>query len=165
MTRTAENSSIAEARKFLRKLKGERCWSVKGGGAASASLVLSLGEQVKRAHPLKNSTLSKEEREYEGEISVLVMCGWRLHRRGKVVAGDSTPQEARAKLLREIQGKRLEYCSLYQATGDLKLHFQGGTVLEIVADYSPLDADTDNWQIEHGDECLSQSATGELQIS
>jgi hypothetical protein len=165
MTETAENIDIAEARKFLRRLKGKRCWSIKSGGSAGASLVLSIGKRVRRAQPLKNPTLSKDEREYEGEFNVLVMCGWRLHAGGKVVAGDSTPQDLRAKLLRDLQGKLVDHCNLYQATGDLKLHFQHGTILEVVADYSPLEPDLDNWQIEHGNECLSHAMTGELQIT
>lgn len=74
--------SLARA---LSALIGHSAWSVLGGLNTGSDFDLCLGGRRRRPEPLRNPTVTDEEREFDGEFALYVTCSWRLQSKEAVI--------------------------------------------------------------------------------
>ncbi len=80
---------VDELQSKLNLFIGKPVWAVSGGGAAGTTISISVGDKIRRDKRVANPALSEEEREYEGELCLLVMCAWRVEIEGTGIVSGS----------------------------------------------------------------------------
>lgn len=66
------NSPATSVNSFFDALIGKRCWSIIAGPGTGSMASLAFGEKIRRSRPLRNPTLSSDQRELDGEFVVFV---------------------------------------------------------------------------------------------
>jgi len=122
--------------RILKTAVGKKCWYVIAGGVTFPNFTLDLGKKIKREIPIRNSALSKQARDYEGEISFFVRCAWRLEHGQFVIASSDDEDADGSKWLENIVGKVLVRARAEPPAWDLELTFSDGWRLKIFCDHT-----------------------------
>jgi hypothetical protein len=164
MSATPLTATDKDALRTLRQLLRKRCWAVSTGGAAGGSVSLEFGKTKKRSVPLRNPKLDKVLREFEGEASLVVWCGWRLLDHQSVIATHDTPESKRISTLNRLVGHSVTKYWRDHVTNDLHLVFGGGYRLSTVNDFLPESSEAvlDNWQLHADGAILAANPQNEL---
>jgi hypothetical protein len=134
--------------KWIPPLVGLECWYVSTGGAAKSTFELALGEKVLRPHPLRNTAHSEAFRQFEGSVSILVWCAWRLDgSHGPLTSWDDTEQSIKERL-RSLVGARIEHVDIVPNSWDISIRFSNQSCLRVFCDHVPGDPSFDgNWDL------------------
>lgn len=130
-------------------LTGKPCWGVSAGRGTGSRFVLDLGATVRRAHPVRNPHLMKKQQEYQGELSLFVVCAWRLDSATRVICGwkdSNAPDGAMTRGLRALVGRTVESVLVYKPGYDLVIDFRGYS-LEIFCDCTSGSAEDSNYTL------------------
>src|SRR5712664_3645541 len=111
--------SARKVGQLLKRALGKKCWYVVVGGSTVPQFKLALGKKVKRQKPILNSALSREYREFEGEVSFFIRCWWRLEHGSSVVVSSIDREKAIVKGLERLVGERIEAIKVNEPAWDL----------------------------------------------
>jgi hypothetical protein len=138
----------ADVQKLVPLLRGLECWYVSTGGAAGSTFQLALGEKVRRPSPLRNPAHSSEFREFEGTVSLLIWCAWRLDSSdGPVTSWDDTDQNGEAGL-RQLIGSQIASFDVVPPAWDVAVAFSNGLTLRVFCDHVPGEPSFEgNWDL------------------
>ncbi|MFL6710082.1 MAG: hypothetical protein ACJ8HI_17920 [Massilia sp.] len=130
------NRSLNAAREFFNGLIGQSCWSLIAGPGTGSMFTLALGEKFRRERPLKNQTLSLEQREFDGEFVVFVKeSPWRLlDDQNRTICTCYDSNEANGPMLSGLQclvGRSVVSASIVNENGGLTLVFGEGIRIEL----------------------------------
>lgn len=132
---------------ILYSLKGIECWYV-SCESIGTTIQLTFGDRIRRARPLKNPHHSEEFRVFQGEISLLVWCVWRLDGQDGALTSWDDQQESVATCLKRLVGARIESIETMQPMWDLSVSFTNKLCLRVFCDHVPGDPSFDrNWTI------------------
>jgi hypothetical protein len=120
----------------LRKALGRRCWHVSVGGVTLPTFSIALGRKVPRERPLRNRKQPKVFREFQGEVSLLVWCVWRLDRRDRVVVSSDGRDSQIVKGLDCLLAKSLLRIKVVPPAWDLTLTFSDGYTLRVFCNHA-----------------------------
>ena len=81
---------LDELRSKFDELIGVPCWGAACGVGTGSRLELLLGAQIERDRPVRNSHLSHDVRNFEGEFGLFVECAWRVERANSIIVGGSS---------------------------------------------------------------------------
>jgi hypothetical protein len=138
----------ADVQKLGPSLRGLECWYVSTGGAAGSTFQLALGDKVRRTSPLKNRAHSSEFREFEGTVSLLVWCAWRLDGSDSPVTSWDDVDHNVETGLRRLIGSRIESFDVMPPAWDLSIAFSNGLTLRVFCDHVPGDPSFEgNWDM------------------
>lgn len=156
-----------ELRHELRQITSKPCWSVIAGEGTGSIVSLDFGEKVPRHTPLKNSQLTKIERENEGEMSLMIWCAWRLDGPKGVICG-STDSNANdgpmVKGAKMLVGRSVEAVEILSPAFDLRLIFRGQFVLNIFCDQTSERDATENYTFYGKDNAFTVDAGSRLSV-
>lgn len=135
---------IDELRSRLNLLIGKPVWSAIGGGSGGTTVVFDLGAKVPRDRPVENSALSEDERNYEGELSLMVICAWRVEMEGiGIVSGSrDTDDEIMMSGPNRLIGETVADISVNSFL-DLQVVFRGGACLRLFCNHHGKNPDID----------------------
>lgn len=71
----------------LREIEGKSCWGIAAGANTGSVLNLHFGAKLPRRRPIPNPKLCPDLRRYDGELSILVDCAWRIETPKRVLCG------------------------------------------------------------------------------
>jgi hypothetical protein len=148
------NHPLETLEALVASLVGQVCWSATCGGAAGSNLMLDLGRDVPRKHPVPNRRLSDRQRHFEGEFRVFINCAWRLERGSVLVCGsgdDSDPNGPMVTSTEQVQGSVVEHAEIQGGAHDLTLRFVEGWVLRVFCDQIDVDESRMNYSITAGE--------------
>ncbi len=117
-----------------------------------------LWREVLRTPPLRNPSISDDQRNYEGELSLYVTCAWRLRTTDQVLYGWTDAADDPAQLtstLEQLVGKRVESVGIRRPAWDLTIQFEGGQILDIFSDQTSLVDEDDNYSLFTESEILT----------
>ncbi len=126
-----------EFRANLNLLVSKECWSFIAGPGTGSFVTLDFGPKVPRRTPLKNKTLTQEQREYRGEISLFVECSWRIDSGTEVVCSSQDDNEPGGEMLQGLKlltGEKVEEVNVFPPALDLVLKLTGGFSLRLFCD-------------------------------
>jgi hypothetical protein len=123
---------IDELKSRLNLFIGKPVWTVTGGGSAGSTLLIYLGDKVRRDRRIENPDFSEEEREYEGELHLMISCAWRVEMEGIGVVSGSRDNEDEIMLSgpRKLIGETVAEVSVSSLL-DLLVTFSGGVRLSV----------------------------------
>jgi hypothetical protein len=123
---------------------GKTVWSAIGGGAGGTTLLFDLGDKVRLDRPVENPALSEEERNYEGELRLMIICAWRVEMEGiGIVSGSSdTDDEIMLSGPNKLIGETVAEISVNSFL-DLRVVFSGGARLSLFCNQHGKDPDID----------------------
>jgi hypothetical protein len=138
----------SELSKAILSLPGLACWYVSCGGAAGSTFELSFGQEVRRRFPLKNSAHSAEFRQFEGEVSLLVWCAWRLDSPDTCLTSWDDTNDSVERELTKLVGARVRSIDLVGPCWDINLMFSNSLCLRVFCDHVPGEPSFDgNWDL------------------
>ncbi|MDY7093081.1 MAG: hypothetical protein SX243_08935 [Acidobacteriota bacterium] len=149
---------------IIDKLKGLTCWSYVAGSGTGSVVALDFGRKIRRARPLRNPSLTEDQRTFEGEISILVECAWRVDSRTQVLGGsanDNRQGMAMLKSLGKLIGCRVADAKALAPGYDLLIDFEEGLRFEAFAVETNLEDDVDNYSI-HTEKSILTVGAGSL---
>jgi hypothetical protein len=145
------NNLILEFATQLAGLTGKKCWSFIGGPGTGSMISLDFGEKILRECPVRNSTLTEEQRNYTGEFHFFLQsCGWRIDDDAAVVCSSTTMNKldgAFGNGLRLILNRRVEKIVVSHPGWDLRIEFEGGKVLTVFCDQANAEDEADNYSL------------------
>ncbi len=162
------SSDVEAARARVASLVGQTCWSALGGEPGDWTLVLDLGEQVRRSLRLGNRRLSFQQRTFEGSFGLLVECPWRLDGPEAVLTSCLDEPEPRGRLragLVQLEGLAVTAATLGLPGGDLSLSFDRGLTLEVFAAEAHGRTVRENWSLFTPAGQLTVGWRGRLKLS
>lgn len=136
---------VEEVRDIVADAIGKPCWGVLVSKQGD-TVVVDLGEKLRRAIRLSNPHLSFIQRTYEGEVSFLIECPWRLEGPEGVITTsieDERDSETRPRKLTNIEGRILGRVAIENRGMDLVLAFDGGYELRVFS--AVTDKRKSNW--------------------
>lgn len=129
-------------------LCAKKCWYTSCGGSAGSTFQLALGEKVPRSAKVANEAHSEEYRRFEGEVSLLVWCTWRLDSAERPVSSSDDTSENIERALNTLVGRTVLDVRIDRPGWDLHLTFSDGYVLRVFCDHVPGDPSFDgNWEL------------------
>ncbi len=128
--------SVNTIGEFFDSLIGKRCWSVIAGAGAGSMVSLAFGEKLQRKRPLRNPTLSPEQREFDGEFVLFVKdSAWRvLSENNKVICTSDDNNESGGPMLsglNQLIGSYVFSINVANDTGGLDLFFSDGLCIQL----------------------------------
>ena len=139
-----------EFREVGARLVGEECWSVIAGKGTGSHVSMKVGAKIPRERPLKNPTLTEDERNFEGEFELFVTeASWRVEDAESVLCTDTDENTGkRYAHLKGLAGRKVTSASVVFPSFDLLLEFEGGLrfcVFSTFANDSEEYSDYDNY--------------------
>ncbi|MDR2874481.1 MAG: hypothetical protein LBV44_00930 [Methylobacillus sp.] len=123
-----ELKSMPSLEETLRSLEGKVCWSVIAGRGTGSHVSMHFGKKIPMSRPLKNTKLTEEERNFEGEFGLFIqMCSWRLEDGESVICSCHSPNDEGEEMLfglKFIIGKKLLSAKVKNVGKDLDLLFE-----------------------------------------
>ncbi|MEM7674825.1 MAG: hypothetical protein AAF449_02350 [Myxococcota bacterium] len=132
---------------LLGDVRDQPCWSAIAGSEADFPFVLHFGEQLRRSLRLANPRLSFLQRTYEGSISLLVECAWRIDSPEQVVASCWDTFEARRDALDCLVDQNVKTLTASAPGYDLVLEMEDGHTLRCLSVETDLERGRDNWHL------------------
>jgi hypothetical protein len=130
-------------------LEGLPCWYVSTGGAVGSTFKLAFGRKLPRAVPVNNLAHSEEFRRFDGEVSILVWCAWRLDDRDRPITSWDDVEDSVGRGLRSLIGASVESCKICPPAWDAEIVFSNGLCLRIFSDHVPGDPSFSvNWDFK-----------------
>jgi hypothetical protein len=144
----------------------KNCWYVSTGGSAGTTFKLILGGKVLRNELLKNPAHSYEYQRFEGEVSLLVWCSWRLEKDGNVITGRDDETEKATRILGELADRQIIEVQVDYPGWDLHLLFSGGYRLNIFCDliHKEEDLNLGNWELFLSEKIIAIHAGAKCEI-
>jgi len=137
-----------ELGKLIPSLRGLECWYVSCGGAAGSAFQLSFGEKVRRRMPITNSAHSDAFRQFEGEVSLLVWCAWRLDGPDSPLTSWDDRHESIEAEVSKLVGTRIESLEVVPPAWDMNIMFSNSLCLRVFCDHVPGEPSFDgNWDL------------------
>lgn len=137
---------------LLHSIRGLPCWYVSTGGAAGSTFQLALGGKVLRQVPLRNAAHPEEYRKFEGEVSLLVWCAWRLDSVDAPLTSWDDAEAGVANGLGKLVGRVVESAEAAPPAWDLTVRFSGDLTLHLFCDHVPGDPSFDgNYDLRRDD--------------
>ena len=149
---------------LLDRVSGEQCWSVIVGSDADFPFVLHLGEKLRRSLRLANPRLSFLQRTYEGSISLLVECAWRLDGPDRVIASCWDPPEVRREALENVVDQAVTVVRAEPPGYDLQVAFESGYALRCLSVETDVERPRDNWHLYTPEALLRVGPRGRPEI-
>ena len=146
-------------------LVGQPCWGVIAGAGTGSHFSLRLGEKIPLRRPLRNPSLSEDERRFDGRFRVFVQhCAWRLERGAEVLCASTSDNADGGEMLSglaALRGAVVERCDVAAPAQDLTIGFSGGLVLRVFCDQ----IERDNWSAgADGSPVVTAGAGGRLVV-
>lgn len=137
--------------KQLADLQGKECWSFIGGPGTGSMLTLDFGEKMLRERPVRNPTLTTEQRNYIGEIRLFIQnAGWRIDDDSSVICSSTSSNDldgSFGKGLRLILNQRVERIVVSHPGLDLRIEFEGKMVLTVFCDQANSEDEACNYSV------------------
>lgn len=130
-------AAVEELKTDISSMVGLTCWSVIAGPGSGSLVTLSFGKKMPRTTPLRNSKLSAEQRQFEGEYELYIECAWRLESKDEVICTSTSSNEhgsIREQRLLRLPGQVVSTASISSPGFDLRLCFDYSTSLIVFAD-------------------------------
>lgn len=150
---------------ILGKLNGLACWSYVAGPGTGSVVALDFGQKIQRSRPLRNPSLTHEQRHFEGEISIIVECAWRIDSPIRVLGGSADDNRQGGPMLNALDkliGSRVEGVRALAPGYDLLVVFEEDLRLGVFAVETNLDENIDNYSIFTGESVLTVGAGSRL---
>lgn len=129
------DNSVNSISYFFDALIGKRCWSVIAGPDTGSMASLAFGEKIRRSRPLRNSTLSSDQREFDGELVVFIKGSeWSIFYEKYPVCSSNDSNEINGPMLAGLQrliGRKVVEVNITDALGGLDLFFDGALRLQL----------------------------------
>lgn len=132
--------SAAELQAGVGRLVGHSPWSVVAGPGTGSVFKLNLGGRVPLPVPVRNPTLTEEERTYRGEYRLFVECAWRIETEEGVLCTWTDPNEVGGQMLKGLHalvGQPVTRVELAAPFLDLLVEFGGRYRLRMFCDRQP----------------------------
>lgn len=146
----------AEPKALLSELVGKECWSVIAGPGTGSMVTLAFGEKIRRTRPIKNPSLSEEQRQFEGEFVVFIKDAyWCLYQCGQQLCTSNESNEIDGPLLsglRQLVGKPIISASVIDNRGAFELANDNGFCLKI----SCTNDRAENYSLHHAGQIVSR---------
>lgn len=135
---------------YFNRIVGLECWGIIAGSGTGSNINMQFGRKIPRAKPLKNPSLTNEQREFDSEFSVFVECVWRLDSETEIVCGawDNNRENGLMIIgLHQLVGSVVSSVQILKPAFDLIVSFSNGLALKVFCDnVSPIDAN-DNYSL------------------
>ncbi len=121
----------------LHSLEDKKCWGFTAGYGTESVVNFQFGKKIKRSKPLHNPQILEDQRNYEAELSLSVMCAWRLDTNGKIICGSGDSNVKGGLMLTglaDLINKKVTSVSPYPPSFDLELVFENGFQLRVFCD-------------------------------
>jgi hypothetical protein len=113
----------------LSRCIGLECWHVSFVEELCAAIGLSIGEKIPRKRPLRNGT--SEFSQFEPEFKLMIWCPWRIRINEEIVLSSEVATNERVNaVLPTLASRKVVECQLKNSCWDIRLTFDGGTVLD-----------------------------------
>lgn len=135
-----ELDPAAELQAGAGRLVGQSPWSVVAGPGTGSVFKLSLGGRVPLPVPVRNPTLTEEERTYQGEYRLFVECAWRIETDDGVLCtwtDENTVGGRMLEGLRALVGQPVTRVEVAGPFLDLLVEFGGRFRLRMFCDREP----------------------------
>jgi len=137
--------------KYLAGLQGKECWSFIAGPGTGSMVTLDFGEKILRERPLRNPTLTAEQRNYIGEIRLFIQnAGWRIDHHSSVICSSTSSNKLDGlfgKGFRLILNRRVEKVVVSHLGLDLRIEFEGKVILTIFCDQANSEDEACNYSV------------------
>jgi hypothetical protein len=151
----------------LVSLVGERCWSVINGEGSGSLVSTAFGKKLLRKLPLRNASLSDEQRNFEGEFELYVECAWRLESKEEVLCTSTSSNHRgglRDKSLRNLIGRTVTDAVCTYPGGDLAITFDDSLALRIFVDQANEVDEFCNYTFATKDLLVTNAAKAEIKV-
>lgn len=128
---------IQSLQEFIDGVTGNLCWAVIGGAGSGSVVSLRFGKQVRFKRPLRNASLSLEERIFDGERSLIVYCAWRITFEGRIVCSAQSINdngELNLEGASAVKNDTVQRVTLSGKQNDLEIGFKRGATLSLFCD-------------------------------
>ncbi|MBQ6656610.1 MAG: hypothetical protein IJM64_04940 [Ottowia sp.] len=127
-----------EFRDVVARLVGEKCWAVIAGKGTGSHVSMKIGAKIPGERPLKNPTLTEDERNFEGEFGLFVTeASWRVEDAEAVLCTDTDENTGkRYAHLRGLAGRKITSASVAFPSFDLHLEFEGGIHFRVFSTFA-----------------------------
>lgn len=146
MSQPNDPALVTELESGLLILIGLECWSVKQG--VGSFVDFDFGQKNLRQYPLRNPSLSEEERLYVGERGLFVNhAPWRIEHDGGIVGSwndDNALDGLMQRNLKQFIGAHVEQVELLRPGLDLTLYFTNALVFRLFCEQTESE-ETDNY--------------------
>lgn len=121
---------------FFGRLIGKRCWSIIAGAGTGSMMSLAFGEKFRRERPLRNPTLSPEQRDFMGEFVIFVKeSPWRVvNENNDTICDSGDDNAAGGPMLTGLQrliGGSVVSINIANDAGGLNLLFSDGLCIQL----------------------------------
>jgi hypothetical protein len=155
----------AEATEFLTGVRGRECWSVIGGAGSGSVVSLRFGAKIRSKRPLRNPALSLEERNFEGERSLIIYCDWRLEAGGAILSSSQNTNDYGDLEMTPFDGVKnntVTDIAFSSPMHDLRIEFSSGIALSIFCDLAVRGDGDSNYVMFNPLTCISVTTQGKL---
>jgi hypothetical protein len=154
----------------LKLLEKEICWAVIAGSGTGSNFILHCAQKISRDKPLKNSTLTEEQRNLRGSITLYTTCVWRLDTSTHVVCGsweDNSINSSTYNSLKQLEGLMVKEVGLARPGFDLMLHFDKDLHLKVFCDQTSIEEDRNNYYFScpSGDYCVAAGSNLSIKLN
>lgn len=129
----SKGNEISTLKRAIASLVGKSCWSIVAGRGTGSMATLAFGRRIQRSHPLKNPTLTPDEQNFDGEISLFLKdAAWRLDDSSGPICSSTDSNESGGAMLtglRNLLNKKVDLAKIVSPAGDLTIRFDGGMTL------------------------------------
>ena len=127
-----------EFRDVLARLVGEECWSVIAGKGTGSHVSMKIGAKIPREQPLKNSLLTEDERNFDGEFGLFVTeASWRVEDAESVLCTSTDENTGERYIhLKGLAGRKVTSASVAFPSFDLCLEFEGGMHFRVFSTFA-----------------------------
>jgi hypothetical protein len=118
-------SGPPELEEFFAGLIGKSCWSVIGGVGTGSVISLHFGEKIPARRKLQNPRFTYEERNFEGELSAMFDCDWRLEDASQILSTSQNVLDDAIDLeaLKRIKHRPVKHVGFTSRVHDLQIEF------------------------------------------
>lgn len=128
----------AAAWEFLDLLVDKECWAIIAGAGTGSMVMMHFGEKIPLDKRVRNSKLSEDARNFDGEYTVFVQfAAWEILHADELVCNcydDNTEGGDMLAGLDELLGKKVLRARMNAATGNFAFDFPGDLRLNVYCD-------------------------------
>jgi len=166
---TNDPRMVTEFEAALRKLIGLQCWSIVGGKPSGTIATFDFGLKIERRYPLHYPQLTKQQRSYYGERSLVAcFCPWRVETPDTVLGSWTDRSDNGAPIMHPLEsliGLTVEQVELARPALDLTLTFSNDLTLHLFCDQTNEQDGGDNYIYFAPDRAYSVELRSKLHVS
>jgi len=129
---------------------------------------MDFGKRVPRPSPIRNPVLTREQREFEGEVTFFLQhAAWRIDRYERAICSSSDTNDLKGPMLRGLRrllNKRVASVAILGMAGDLRIEFEGGFRLLVFCIQTNADDDTDNYSVHDSERVVAMGPKGRVVV-